>query len=130
MQTNAVTLAIFLCTLGVWLPLELYLLWRRAQKGPKPGTISMVLRDARFHLTGTIYLLSGLLVHWFVPWRAATVAGSVAFWVLALGLFAWDLVLWKRPVETWPVWLVTSRDPPLWLLAGALSGLVLFPQGA
>lgn len=129
MATDQVTLWVFLLPWPIWLVWELVLLWRR-RKAPRPKTISMVARDLRYHLTSVVYLLSGLLVHWFAPWRHATVAGGVLFWVVALGLFVWDLALWKRPVETWPAGLKISRDPPLWLCAGALAGLVLFPQGA
>lgn len=127
-MTDAFTLTLELSPWAIRLVWELVLLWRR-RKAPRPNTISMTMRDFRFRLTSHIYLASGMLVHWFVPWRHATVSGAIAFWLVAVGLFVWDLVLWSRPVETWSTALIVSRDPPLWLLAGALAGLVLFPQG-
>lgn len=125
---------VLLLELSPWLArllVEVVLLWRRrpAAVGPKPPTISMVLRDKRYYLTSHIYLLSGLLMHWFVPWRHASVVGSVAFWLIAVAVFVWDLVLRKKPVREWPTWMVVARDPPMWLLIGALAGFLLFPQG-
>lgn len=128
MDTATLVLTLELSPWLVRLAVESVLLWRR-RKAPRPPTISMVLRDARYHLTSHIYLCSGMLTHWFVPWREASVAGGVAFWLIAVGLFCWDLALRGRPTKTWGAGLLVARDPPAWLLAGALAGLVLFPQG-
>lgn len=129
MSARALVLSLGALAWLVALVVELVLLWQRARKGPKPPTISMVLRDVRYHLTSSVYMLSGLLTHWFVPWRHATVVGGVLFWLIALGLVVWDALLWRHPVETWPAWQRRARFPPMWLILGALSGLVLFPQG-
>lgn len=109
--------------------LEVATLVGRLLYGPKVKTVSMVLRDRRYHLTGVVFALSAMPTHWWVPTFPTYVAGTVAFWLLALGLQVWGVLWWRRPVETWPAWAVLFRDPPLWVAAGLLAGLVLFPQG-
>lgn len=110
--------------------LELATLIGRKVLGVRVKTISMLLRDRRYHLTSVIYVFSGLLTHCFAVWRHATVVGSVAFWLVGVVLLVVNVWSWRRPVQTWPTWAVIASDPPLWLLVGALSGFVLFPQGA
>jgi hypothetical protein len=124
-----ITLLVFLGFWPVWLVWELVLLWLRSRPGEKPKTISMVARDRGHHLSSVAYLWGGLATHFWWPSEAwATVPGSVAFWVVALGLVVWDVDLWRMPVWAWPRWLVRVRAPLLWLILGGLAGRFLFPQ--
>lgn len=129
-SVNRATLVVLLSPWAVWLCWEVCLLARRAGPGPKVKTISMVARDLRYHMTSVVFLTSGMAAHWWVPWRAATVAGSIFFWVNAALLLAWDVLLRDKPPETWAAWERLARTPWVWLILGAASGLVLFPQGA
>ncbi len=114
----------------VWLIVEITsLLMRGAGWDVIPGTISMVMRDRAAHITAVIFFLSGMITHWWWnPPRWASTGGTVSFWVMIIVLLVFDIILWKRPVETWPMWLQTVLFPRYISLAGLLAGFFLFPQ--
>ena len=127
MTTEATTLVLVFSPWVVWLVWELILIARRLHERPRPPTISMTMAArARDQLT-LVYLWGGMATHWWAPWRAASVAGSLAFWLIAVGLLAWDVTRWAKP-QWRPSWEAWARWPPAWLILGALGGLVLFPQ--
>lgn len=130
-MTDTLTLGILLFPWALWLVWEIFLLVRRGVLAKRhqniPKTISMVARDARFRLAGPIYLTAGMCAHWWVPWRAATDVGSVVFWLIAMALVTWDVLLWRRELAAWERW---ARLPLVWLALGFGSGLLLFPQAA
>lgn len=109
--------------------LELVTLVGRLLYGPSVKTVSMILRDKRQHTTGIVFALSAMPTHWWVPTIPTYAAGTVVFWLLALGLLGWDIAWRNRPVETWPAWTRIVKDSRVWVVAGLVAGLTLFPQG-
>lgn len=110
------------------LALELVTLVGRLLFGPHVKTISMILRDNRNRLTGVVFALSAMPAHWWFPTMSTYAWGTVAFWLLALGLFAWDVALWRKPPASWPGWVRVVRDSRAWVVLGFVAGLALFPQ--
>lgn len=126
---NSITFWIFVGVWPLWGVWELVLLWLRRRQGAKPGTISMVAKDRAWHLNALPYLWGGLATHyWWPGGKWAGTAGGVAFWAIAVALLVQDIILWNRPVDTWPKWLRYQRWPLLWLVVGAAAGKLLFPQ--
>lgn len=109
---------------------ELVTLVGRLVFGPRVKTVSMVLRDRRQHTTSVVFALSAMPTHWWVPTLPTYAAGTMAFWLLALGLLAWDVAWWRKSVAEFPAWARVVKDSRWWVLVGLVSGLVLFPQGA
>lgn len=124
---TGVLLGALLALLIAW---ECVTLVGRKMYGWRVRTVSMALRDNRHRLTGIVFAMSGMVTHWWFPTFPTWTVGAVVFWVLALGLLAWDVAWWKRPVGTWPRWAQTVKDSRWWVLAGLVAGLTLFPQGA
>lgn len=92
--------------------------------GYRVGTISMVARDMGWHAVFIPFLWGGMASHWW--WPAAKFAHpalGVAFWALAVALFAWDVASWGAPVTG--SWL---RFPFAWCVVGFVAGGLLFPQ--
>lgn len=129
MSLDTLTLCIFLSFWPVWLAWELFLIWRRRQPGPKLKLISMVARDRGWQLSSVVYTWNGLAAHfWWTGDTYATVWGSVLFWAIGVMLLVEDVVLWNRPVVTWPKWLRFQRWPLAIMALGLLAGHFLFPQ--
>jgi hypothetical protein len=106
--------------LAVWEVVALVRRWRGAPGSP---TISMVAQRYGYRLTSVAYLWCGMATHWWWPaaaWGPAWLA--VAFWLVPVGLLAWDVATWPRPTTAW--W----RSPLLWGAVGAAAGRLLFPQ--
>lgn len=128
---NTITLVVFLSVWPFWLAWELVLLWKRSKDGPSTKTISMVARDFGRKCCSIEYVWAGLSTHFW--WTAETYAGpigTVAFWVIAAVLVAWDVAVWLAPAAAWHPFFLRARNPLLWLVAGALAGRFLFPQAA
>lgn len=130
MTLNAFTEGALIWFLVGLIALELVTLVGRLLFGPSVKTISMILRNHRNHTTGVVFALSAMPTHWWVPTFPTYAAGTVVFWLLAIALFVWDLAWRNRPLETWPGWAKTLKDSRLWVAAGMLAGLTLFPQAA
>ncbi len=129
-RINQITFWVFLSFWPVWLLWEIALLIMRGQGWAEiPDTISMVARDRGWHVSSVVYLLGGLATHfWWNSRKWASVAGSIIFWVVVLGLLGQDIYLWNSAYETWPIWLRIERWPLMWLGLGSLAGRFLFPQ--
>lgn len=120
----------------LWLPWELWLLWRRSRAlpgEPRVQTISMVARYRGWQMNSLVYSWSGMAAHWWwnAEWGATWAA--VAFWLLLAAAVVWDYAVWRLwggVISTWPRWLVHVRRPAWWLVAGTLAGRFLFPQSA
>lgn len=126
---NSITVVVLLTPWALFLAWEVFVLVRRA-KDVKVQTISMVALRKGSNLTSVVYVWAGMAAHWWWPSSGFAPAwASVLFWVAAMGLLVWDVAWWKRPVETWPRWAVWLKDSRIWVVAGLLGGLFLFPQG-
>ncbi len=113
---------------GLW---ALLLMWEavalilRAQ-GHRVGTISMVARDQGWNAVVIPYLWGGMASHWWFPaTRAGGAATSVAYWLIAVGLLAWDVSRWGAPASGLMLWL---RFPFMWLVVGFVAAGLLFAQ--
>lgn len=128
---DTITFVLFVAIWPVWLVWELVLLRLRATQQTPPKTISMVARDLGWKSTSLIYLWCGLAAHyWWTGTDWGGVPGGIAFWLISVALLVEDVVLWKRPRETWPRWLYWQRFPAVWMALGLLAGRLLFPQAS
>jgi hypothetical protein len=127
---DTITAIVFLAVWPLWLAWELVLLRLRATaEGQPPKTISMVARDIGWKSSCLVYLWAGLAAHyWWTGAAWGTVAGGIAFWLIAVALLVEDAILWRSPRDTWPLWLYWQRLPALWLALGLAAGRLLFPQ--
>lgn len=126
-----ITFIVFIAIWPVWLVLDLIILWKRGHHGtgPIPETVSMVARDSGWRLSIIPYLWGAMATHYWWPGKVwGSTADGIVFWLVALLLLIQDVILWKRPVSTWPKWLVWQRWPILLLLVGAILGKLLFSQ--
>jgi hypothetical protein len=128
-RTDTLTLIIFLAPWAVWLAWEVVLIGLRATQPQKPKLISGVAKDLAWKLSSLVYVWCGLASHfWWTSPTWATVAGSVAFWLVLLVLLVEDLALGELTPEQYPRWMYWQRFPPFVMAAGILAGRFLFPQ--
>lgn len=107
--------------LGVWELLCLIL---------KKRTISVIAKTrGGWRISSIVYLDGGLPVHWWVNrdgW--ASTVGTVVFWLVPVGLLAWDVAWRKRNVPDYPKWARYVRWPLVMLVLGGIFAYVFFPQ--
>lgn len=120
-------------TVGVLLAVPaLWLAWEMVVLQTDNRTISQIARQIGWRLSFYVFLLSSMPFHWWCPSPVTgTTAGTVTFWLIVASLFVYNIVTWRRharDLALWPRWDRWVNWPILYLIAGPVLALLLFPQ--
>lgn len=126
MNFDSITFVVWIFFLPVWLMWEVFVL----QNGHR--TISEIARQRGWQFTSGVFFWSSMPAHWWIPSPLpCTTAGTIAFWLIILGLFVFNLATWRRnaaPIVFWQSWRRWVNWPVWYVIAGPVAALLLFPQ--